>query len=186
MGRQILFHMLPEDCESFLSFARERDPVAIVESSAGSPQVVPITNPCSPGKSLSLWNQRLLPSLERKYVPKSTKGPYYRVDDSLPVLEFFLPRQEEWDGQPALTQGRIYASFDQPNEDLRRWFDTLARWIRTNFTKNTVPSFSGYVGPAALEWHRSGGLLLPMIRPPVTPEWRAVVQLQSGRKRIGH
>jgi hypothetical protein len=33
----------------------------------------------------------------------------------------------------------------------------------------------GYVGPAAYEWFKSGGLLLPMFAPPVTEEWVRVL-----------
>jgi len=181
MGKQILFHMLAPDCEQFLSFVRQHDPVIVVEKSGDSAQVVSVTNPCKPGQALCLWNQNLISSLERKYIPKSNRGPYYRVSDALPVFEFFLPRQEEWDGTAALTQGRVYASFDQPSEGLRRWFDAVARWIRKNFSKNPAPNLSGYVGPAALKWYEEGGLLLPMIRPPVNDQWRAFLQPQLAR-----
>jgi hypothetical protein len=177
MGKQILFHMLSPDCEQFIQFVRERDPVVIVEKDS----VVEVADPCNPGRVLSFWNPKLLSSLERKYIPESTNGPYYRVDSSLPILEFFLPRQQEWDRVPALTQGRVYASFDEPSEGLQSWFEAIARWIRKNFVKNPVPSLGGYIGRAALKWYEDGGLLLPMIRPPVTDQWRAFLQPQRNR-----
>ena len=179
--------MLPPDCEAFLRFVQERDPVVVVEKDSDSPEVTPLLSPCQPGHVLSLWNPRLLPSLERKHIKKSTKGPYYRIDAALPVPELFLPRQQEWDGAPALTQGRVYSSFDHPSEELSRWFNAIARWIRQNFTKNPVKPIGGYVGPAALKWHEEGGLLLPMVRPPVTPEWRDLLHVQwpGNRSTIG-
>jgi hypothetical protein len=125
----------------------------------------------------------LLPILARKYIPESSVGPYYRIDSSLPVIELFLPREQEWDGVPSLTQGRIYASFDQPSDGLKKWFDTLARWIRSNFAKSPVPSIEGYIGPAALQWYEEGGLLLPMNRPPVNDQWRAFLQPQLDRRK---
>jgi hypothetical protein len=36
-----------------------------------------------------------LPSLRRKYVPESDIGSYYRIDSSLPILEFSLPVQRK-------------------------------------------------------------------------------------------
>lgn len=183
MGKQVLFHMLRPDCEQFIRAVRERDPIVIVERDSDSAKVVEVADPCAPGPVLSFWNPKLLSSLERKYIPESSIGPYYRVDSALPVIEFFLPRQQEWDGSPALTQSRVYASFDQPSEGLRKWFDAVARWIRKNFAKSPVPSIGGYMGPAALKWHEEGGLLLPMIRPPVNDQWRAFLQPQLARSK---
>jgi hypothetical protein len=183
MGRQVLFHMLPPDCEQFMKFVREHDGIVIVEKDSDSVAIEEVRNPCNPGHVVSLWNPKLLPALERKYIAESSVGPYYRVDSSLPVIEFFLPRQQEWDGSPSLTQGRVYTSFDHPSEGLRKWFETTARWIRKNFAKSPIPSISGYIGPAALKWHQEGGLLLPMNRPPVNDQWRAFLQPQLDRRK---
>ena len=183
MGKQVLFHALPPDCEQFLAFVRGRDEVVIVERDSDLAALEAVGDPCNPGRVVSFWNRRLLPTLERKYIPESNKGPYYRVSSSLPVIEFFLPREQEWDGVPALTQGRIYASFDQPSDGLKKWFDALARWIRSKFAKSPVQSIGGFIGPAALKWNEEGGLLLPMIRPPVNDEWRAFLQPQLTRHK---
>jgi hypothetical protein len=40
-----------------------------------------------------------------------------------------LPAITEWDGNEALTQGCIYASFDVPSEALKRWFGALRERI---------------------------------------------------------
>lgn len=185
MGRQILFHMLPEDCELFLSGLHQRDRFAVVERDSTSSDIVEVAAPCCVGKTVVLWNRSLLPSLEREYIPQSSRGPYYRVSSSLPLLEFFLPIEADWDSRPALTQGRVYASFDVPHEGLRRWYESVARWIRKNFAKNPVGLSSGYVGPAALKWYGRGGILLPMLRPPFTPEWRSFVDAQHRGKPRG-
>lgn len=183
MGRQILFHMLQKDCEEFLRDIRHRDPVVVAERDSDAPNVVEVIQPCCTGVTLCLWNKSLLPSLKREYISQSNRGPYYRVASSSPVLELFLPVEAEWDGKPSLTQGRVYASFDVPNEGQRRWFESVVRWIRKNFTKNPVGLSSGYVGRAALEWYEKGGILLPMVRPPVTSAWREFVAAQHGASR---
>jgi len=177
--------MLPQDCEQFLRFVQARDPVLVVERDGDSPRVAPVAEPCRLGKTLCLWNQKLLPSLERCLIQQSVRGPYYTVDGSLPTLELFLPRPADWDGRPALTAGRVYGSFDQPSEELRVWYEGVARWIRKHFTRNPISYVGGYVGPAALEWHQAGGLLLPFVRPLATPEWRAILGSQGQGRETG-
>jgi hypothetical protein len=184
MGRQILFHMLWGDCQDFLAYVTQSAPVLVIETDKDSSKVEPLCNPCSLGQVLSLWNQDLLPVLKRKYIPKSAKGPYYRVDSSLPVVEFSIPREADWEGSPSLTQGRIYASFDQPNEDLTKWFDSMSRWIRKNFAKNPVGLAKGYIGPAALRWYQEGGILLPFVRPLPSPYWISFVNAQHGDNKV--
>jgi hypothetical protein len=45
----------------------------------------------------------------------------------------------------------------------------------------------GYVGPAASKWFASGGLILPMFVPPVTPEWtREMKQQHPAKKKRQH
>ena len=175
MGKQICFYILPQDCQQFLRFVQGRDPVLVVDRDSDSARVAPVAEACTLGTTRCLWNQRLLPSLDRKYIPKSVKGPYYTVDGSLPTLEFTLPLPADWDGQPALTQGRVYGSFDQPSKGLRIWYEAIASWIRNHFTRNPIAIVGGYIGPAALQWHHDGGLLLPFVRPLVTPQWRAIL-----------
>ena len=111
MGRQILFHMMSEDCHGFLEFVRKENSICITERDSQSPKIFAASKPCNLGQVLILWNRNILPLRQRKYIPESTKGPYYRVDDSLPVLEFFLPAPDEWDGRPALTQGANLCEF---------------------------------------------------------------------------
>jgi hypothetical protein len=182
MGRQILFHMLPDDCEEFLSFLRSRAPVVVTIRDGHSSRIEPVDNPCSNFECLSLWNREILPVLKRSYIPKSTKGPYYRVDSSLPVVELSLSRVGDWNGKPCLPQGRLYASFDQPNEKLRKWFEFMIRWIRRNYSKPRLKHVS-YVGPAAMRWHQEGGILLPFNRPLPTSYWVSFANSQHATSK---
>jgi hypothetical protein len=162
--------MLPADATDFMAYARTKTPVFCTVRDSESEEIVECEVTGS-SQTLCLWNRDILPTLSRKYINR-TVNPYFRIDYSLPVVELIVPRICEWDGIPALAQGRIYASFDVPNEPLRKWFDALVRWIRKIFVKNPVPWQFGYVGPHAYEWHRQGGLLLPTYLPPLTTKWK--------------
>jgi len=185
MGRQIIFHMLPEDRMSFFDFVQQRDPVVVTDftdSVSGVVQPADLGNRDTKSREwLCLWNRTLLPSLRREYIPESNVGPYYRIDSSLPILEFSLPVQRTWDGEPALTQGRLYAYAYRNYPALRIWYEALVRWLRTRFTKNPIGWMSGYVGPEAYRWYKNGGLLLPFCAPPVNAEWRERIHGQHRR-----
>jgi hypothetical protein len=172
--------MLPEDRAAFIDFVQHRDSVVITEFTSASPDVQPVDPSQIPAKKdlLCLWNLALLSSLKRKHVPVSDVGPYYRIDSSLPILEFSVPNHTAWDGQPALTQGRLYAYAYQDHAALRTWYEALVRWLRKSFAKNPITWMSGYVGPAAYRWYENGGLLMPTYLPPVNPEWRARIDEQ--------
>ena len=170
MGRQTGFHMLPEDAIEFLTHLKSQAPVICTSRSAEDEEIREC-DPADCGPFLCLWNRAILPSLKRDLVPRD-QNPYYRIDGSLPVIEWMALRETTWDGVPALRQGRVYARFDVPNEPLTKWFDSVVRWIRKNYARNPIEWQSGYVGPHALQWHHNGGLLLPTYSPPVTPEWK--------------
>jgi hypothetical protein len=180
MGRQIIFHMLPEDRSNFLGFVQQRDRVVVTGFTSNTADVQPIDfeEPQRRRDWLCLWNLDLLPSLERRHVPVSDIGPYYRVDDSLPILEFSTSIQVQWDQRPALVQGRLYGNAYQDHSPLKTWYEALARWLRKNFVKNPIGWMSGYVGPAAYQWYERGGLLLPTYNPPLTEEWRDTINEQ--------
>jgi hypothetical protein len=183
MGKQTQFHMLAEDCERFLEFVHNRDPVIVVLWKSKSPEIEEVQNAWERGGWYCLWNQSLLPSLTRRYIPESSHGPYYRVDSALPTIEFSYPPpvQETWNGKLALTQGRVWAGFEHENNRFETWYNAVVRWIRKNFVKNPVP-LGGYVGPAAYDWYKKGGILLPMLRPPVTPQWLSWVEAQEQQR----
>ena len=182
MGRQILFHMLDQDRVSFLDFVQQRNRVVVTNfTDSSSADVLPEgldTWESTSSKWLCLWNKDLLPDLRREYIPRSGIEPYYRVNYSLPILELSVPSKGNWDREPALTQGRLYAYAYQDHAGLRNWYEALARWLRSRFMKNPISWMSGYVGAEAYRWYESGGLLLPILPPPVNSEWRERIHSQ--------
>jgi len=185
MGRQIQLSMLPADVDGLLAEIRSNAPVEVVMRDGDSAEVFPIAA-LSGGASrdtLILWNRRLSPVLQRKWIDLVSPG-YYRVDGfALPVLEFSDSVLTEWEGKPALTQGRIYGQFDGKPVEFEKWFEQIVRYIRKSWRKNPVALLGGYVGPAAGEWFASGGLILPMFVPPVTLEWTRVMKQQHSAKK---
>lgn len=176
MGRQIHFHMLPEDRDTFLDFVQEQDPVTVGLRDADSSRVQPLSNlDIRDSKTLCLWNRRLVPLLERKRIPDPG---YYRVDEfSMPILEFTPSLTTTWEGKPALVQGRLYGIFEGKPAEFEKWYDSLMRWIRKNYQKNPRGT-GGYVGPAAFDFYNKGGYLLPQFRPPRTEAWLAEIGKQ--------
>lgn len=169
MGRQIIFHMFPQDCEAFLAFVQDRDDVLLTPFTADTTSIHLLERRDCYGKWLCLWNRRLLPDLNRKLVREAS--PTHRVEDSLPVLQFEVPSPFEWSGKAAVCQGRLYADAYHDHSELRTWYEALARWIRKHSVRNPISWMGGYVGPEAYAWHNAGGLLLPFCAPPVNAEW---------------
>lgn len=182
MGRQIQFHMLPEDSKAFLDFVQKRDPVVITLRSSDSPEIKEVSDPSSETGIMTLWNQSLLVSLERERIVYPGRA-YYGIDASRPTLEFSPSEPCKWNGRGALLQGRLYGFFDRPFPEYMKWFNALARWIRSNSMKNPLP-LNGYVGPAAYDWYKKGGLLLPMFRPPLTSRWISWMEAQDQHRAI--
>jgi hypothetical protein len=171
--------MLPEDRNAFLRIVEQRDPVAVIARDSDSAEIQPTAdNDLGPDKTQCLWNRRLLPHLERKWIPDPG---YYRVDSlHLPILEFTPSFTTTWEGKPALGQGRLFGNFEPhlgKPEHFEKWYETLINWIRQNYRKSPTKA-GGYVGPAAYEFYKSGGYLLPNILPPRTKEWLAEIEKQ--------
>lgn len=184
MGRQIHFHMLPEDRNAFLRVVQERDPVVVVARSSESAEVRPISDSdIGSDKILCFWNRTLLTRLERKWIPDPG---YYTLDSlKVPILELTPSFTANWQGKPGLGQGRLFGSFEPylgKPQDFEKWYESLVRWIRRNYQKSPA-STGGYVGPAAYEFYKGGGYLLPNILPPRTKEWLAEIGKQHGRSR---
>lgn len=187
MGRQTGLHLLQEDCKALLGWVQKRDPVVVVDRDANSREIKAISRPWEQAGLYSIWNQALLPTIDRKeYIRESNRGSYYYVDNALPVIELSYPSAvpESWNGRPALRQGRVWAGFEQENRDFERWFNSIVRWIRKNFVKNPVLHSGGYLGPAAHAWYKAGGILLPAFRPPVTPQWLSWVEAQDQHRAL--
>jgi hypothetical protein len=183
MGRQIHFYMVREDQNAFLRVVQERDPIVVITRDSDSADVQPADPAIGPDKTLCLWNRKLLPHLERKWI--ANPG-YYTVDGlRTPTLEFTASFTAIWEGKPGLGQGRLFGDFDpylRKPPGFEKWYETLVRWIRQNYQKNPA-SMGGYVGPRAYEFYKSGGYLLPNFLPPRTKEWLAILNKQHPRSR---
>jgi len=173
--------MLPDDQDVFLRFVQERDPVAVGARDSDSAIIEPIADlNIDRDKTLCLWNRKILPSLEREWVPSPG---YFTVSESkMPILEFTSSFTATWEGKPALGQGRLYGIFEGKPPEFEKWYESLVRWLRTNYEKNPTGT-GGYVGPAAYEFYKSGGYLLPNILPPRTKEWLTAIGRQHARPR---
>ena len=185
MGRQIAFHALPDDLAGFLGFAGRHDPVVVTLLDSDHPEVEAVPSPESETRVMVLWNQELVPTLRRKLIKRAVGGNYYRIPYSLPVLELSPSRPVAWNGQRALLQGRLYGfSFDENASALKTWYGVLTRWVRSHFARSPFSQLPGYVGEAALDWFRQGGVLLSSTEPPITSEWESFVEAQrSARTR---
>jgi hypothetical protein len=178
MGRQTQLHLLPQDCRQLLSFIQQRDPVIVTHwHSSESAEIAAVRDPWDRPGFYCLWNQAILPSLER-----DGTGKYFNVNSSLPVIEFSYEGtlSEPWNGQSGLLQGRIWASFDAEDKSFERWYNAVVRWIRKNFVRDPMVGLDlGFIGPVAYDWFRQGGLMLPSFRPPVTESWLGWVDVQN-------
>ena len=72
--------MMIEDCKQFFDFIHQRDPTIVTKWDSQFPAIEEIECPWNEGGVYCIWNQSLLASLERKYIPESNQGPYYRID----------------------------------------------------------------------------------------------------------
>jgi hypothetical protein len=186
MGRQIHFHMLARDCEAFFAAAPHFAPFVAVIRDSATARIEPIEQPCVIRTALMFWNRTVAPSVVRTHVPAgAARGSYHRFPYDAPALEF-CPTGEmsDWDGRPAIAAGRLYAAAYQDNRALADWYEKLASWLRRHFQGYRIGSSTFRVGPDAWEWHRSGGLLLPMVRPLVAPTWRRLLGISTGESPV--
>ena len=111
MGRQVHITVLLEDVEGMLAHVKSQHRVVLVKrDDFQSATVKPLESlPTNANETLVLWNQELLPQLQRERTSRETGGNYYSVDVfAEPVLEFGGSFLGQWCGRPSLTQGRIY------------------------------------------------------------------------------
>ena len=186
MGRQIHFYMLPVDQDEFLRVVQLDDLTAVVSRDSDSPGVDSSDGNDDSGKTLCLWNRKLLPNLERKWI--SEPGHYTLDTLRMPILEFTPSFTATWEDRPALGQGRLFGNFEpylEKPESFSKWYERLVRWIRRHYRKSPATT-GGYVGPAAYEFYEKGAYLLPNFLPPRTKEWLTEIGKQhTGSGALG-
>lgn len=181
MGRQVEFHALAADLGEFLDFVCTGNPVVVTLMDSDRPEIEPLVDPRSESRVMTLWNQAVIPTLERTLVPSGS----YRIRYSLPVLALTPSRATSLNHQPALLRGRLYGfSFEGAPAGYAKWYDALARWIRSHFARSPLGKREGYIGRAALAWFQQGGILLPWPDAPatMTPELESYVDAQRAAR----
>ena len=165
MGRQVNFFMAKDDEEKFLSFVRQTGEVVLLPpiSAAGDFQPVQeLPEPFSTDqwRQFWLWNKSLASNFQSEYVAE--KG-YYVINGLLsPLVEF----SRSYVKDNTMYPGRIWAEFtiidsetsdlDQKDREFRRWYETLAKWIRKEFYHTGWMIFAGR---GALKFQDEGGTL---------------------------
>ncbi len=173
MGRQTQLHCFPKDVNELLVALHDKQPLEIAVRSGNSaiPERLAIIPEDMTGQILVLWDVQFAPSLERDYI-STAEPPYYRIDEQAEsVLELSLSGLTTWEGQPALTKGRIYGVFQNKLAEFEKCYERIVRYFRKHWRKNPATWMGGFVGPAANEWFEKGGLLLPNYVPPVRSDW---------------
>ncbi len=184
MGRQTQLHMLEADCRQLLEFICQRDPVFAFQRCSLSPRPEPISEPWKTGDTYVLWNQSVsLAPVPIECGESTTKQYCFDFDIPLIELSFRSPEPESWNARPALRQGRVWCSTSTGNLKFDRWYAAVVRWIRKNFIRNPVP-LDGFVGPAAYEWYKQGGTLLPWFFPPPTQTWMSWIAAQDQNRSV--
>jgi hypothetical protein len=182
MGRQVEFHALPEDLAGFLDFVQHRDDVVLTPRDSNSSLVQPLADPIAERGLITIWNRRIINRLERKLVQRTGGRDYYTVASVEPTIECSPCQRVEWLGRQALVQGRIYGSFDDRAPEYERWYEALARWIRSRFSRLPGAFEGTWVAPGTIQWFLEGGILLPTFEPPDTPAWRRFLAEQDASR----
>ena len=154
MGRQVLFHMLPDDFSLFLTFVQRSAPLSVFHKDSAVARLGEVSDTSSLDSTLTLWNRDVLQTLSRKEIRRDGAKTYFRIDTALPVIELRPCELTTWNGCQALLQGRMYSSFDRPTKELGLWYRSLERWLRRNLAKSPCRAIGGLIGKCV----RSSGL----------------------------
>jgi hypothetical protein len=164
MGRQVRFFMDRNDEKRFVEFVRSSRDVVILPYDSPDPRFPPLNDLpdySSDNFSFMLWlfNPRVSSRLETDYVPEQH---HYTIDrDTSSVVEFSRTIREGNIVRP----GRLWAEFKYLDPDrkwalkepeFKKWYESLAKWIRKNYSREIDPDF--YFGPGALKLVKEGGV----------------------------
>lgn len=184
MGRQITFHMLQDDKEEFFRFLTSRHDVFAATWTSDSPEVIRCESPGCEMGTLVMWELHH-PGVQRqrKKIVRDDGTMVYEFDRQQSVLEFNPSALVTHAGSPALLQGRLYSFLKDMGDETASLFRDGSQWIRRSFESCPYKLLGGYVGPAAMRWHRDGGVILPMFNPPATQAWEEFIKSQHRRVR---
>ncbi len=165
MGRQVNFFMAKEDEEKFLGFIKRTGNVLLlppVSPTENFQQVDQLPEPFSVDvwRQFWLWNRSIVSSFQSEYIAE--KG-YYAINGLVSSLVEF---SRSYVKDNTMYPGRIWAEFTivdgetrdlgQKEREFRKWYETLAKWIRKDFYHTGWMIFAG---PGALKFQREGGTL---------------------------
>ena len=156
MGKQVNFYMTPSDEAALLGELRKHGGVALVKERSRTTQPTelegfPRQGTVESREGVVLWNPHVDSTL--LLVPA---GSIHFVDkERSAVIEF--SQSEVTDEE--IRRGRIWAEMMTPegtakSDGFRKWYDSVARWIKRNYTRNED---GFYVGPDAAK-RIEGGL----------------------------
>jgi hypothetical protein len=163
--------MAPEDEAMFLRFVFERPTAHLIPELRNPTREVPRTRAIHGERSLHcmLWDETILPEPVVEHVP-SCNDYYLRSEESLiQFLRSPVTQDTITAGRIALATGWKGGADTNPKtaRAMTRWYDTLARWIKSRF-KNSFVYASDYkpdvgsrermvwVGPRAIEMSLRG------------------------------
>jgi hypothetical protein len=184
MGRQITFHMLQDDKEEFFRFLASRHDVFATAWTSDSRAIVQCGSPAHEKSTLALWELCSETQRERKKIVRDDGSVVYEFDRQDSVLEFSPSGLVTHQGSPALLQGRLYSFLSDMGVETAGLFRSGSQWIRRSFEACPYKLLGGYVGPAAMRWHRDGGVILPMFNPPATQAWEEFIKSQHRPQSI--
>jgi hypothetical protein len=173
VGKQVNFFMYGTDEDAFLAAARQRGELYILRYTSPNETFEVLTDlPPSdePGSfQVWLWDRSVCKPPVVSWVEQQR---YYTIDRfASEVIEF--NRSYEREGR--LVRGRIWAEFatwqtsspqvvTEKSLAFRKWFDSLAGWIKRRYTR--TPD-GWYMGPKAREFQQRGGHFLELDFAPV-------------------
>jgi len=184
MGRQITFHMLQEDKEEFFRFLASRHDVFAAVWTSDSPDVVRCESPARETGTLAMWEQHPGTRYQRTKIMRDDGSVVYGFDRQHSVLEFSPSALVTHEGSPALLQGRLYSFLKDMGVETASLFRAGSQWIKRSFASCPYKLLGGYVGPAAMRWHRDGGVILPMFNPPATEAWEEFIKSQHQSQSV--
>lgn len=178
MGRQITFHMLQKDNEEFFQFLISRHDIFAAVWTSDNPEVVRCEAPARELGTIAMWELHPETRRQRKKIVRGDGSVVYEFDRQHSVLEFSPSALVTHESSPALLQGRLYSFLKDMDVETASLFRTGSQWIKRSFVPCPYKLLGGYVGPAAMRWHRDGGVLLPMFNPPATQAWEEFIRSQ--------